>query len=92
MPAAKGFMLSIDDSGLFVNPGDGNPWIDLQFTACFVGVDGRLKRQQLRAQLDPSTTGAAMQAVLAQAVRDYATSKGYTIAANDVFLLAFARA
>jgi hypothetical protein len=92
MPAAKGFVISIDDAGTYINPADSALWMDWQVTVQFVGADHRIVRRQIRVQLDPTTTGAAMQAAIAQAVRDLATSKGYTIAANDVFLLSFARA
>ena len=88
---AKAFVTAIEDFGVFTNPGDGAFWLDLKFRCVVVGADGVISRALLAAHIDPTLTGAATNAVIAQAVSDFATSKGNTLAANQTFLLAFNR-
>lgn len=88
---AKAFVIGIEDFGVFTNPGDLAFWLDLKFRCMVVGADGVISRKTLSAHIDPTLNGAGMNAVIAQAVADFATSVGNTLAANQTFLLAFTR-
>jgi len=88
---AKAFMLGVDDVGTYINPGDLAIWLDLKFRCVVVGHDGQLGKKQLQVFLDPSLTGAQTNAAIAAVITAYATSLGNTLAANQIYLLAFNR-
>lgn len=88
---AKAFVIAIDDFGVFTNPADSAFWLDLKFRVVVVGADGVISRAPLTAHIDPTLGGAAINAVIAQAVADFAATKGNTLAANQTFMLAFNR-
>lgn len=91
MPAARAFMISVDDVGHYINPGDSAAWFDLHFKAIIVGVDGTLRLAKLTAHLDPAAP-ATFNAAIALAISDFgAANGGYTFAANQTFIPAFNR-
>ena len=89
--AARAFQLSVEGAGTYINPADSALWLDLSFRVMLVGSDHRIKTATLNAKLDPTATGAAMMTTIAAAITDWATALGYTVAANQTFLLSFTR-
>ena len=91
MPAARAFVISFEDVGHFINPGDLAAWFDVTFRTMIVGIDGTMVVAKLKAHLDPAAP-TTFNATLAQAISDYgAANGGYTFAANQIFLPAFNR-